>query len=130
MCAGFAGKLRLEYEGCAMFLVQQQHQEAFHYVSKAGAIYTPRHGCRINGASIPRILCLLFPRFGSKNPRLDYFKSAVLHDYFYGSKIVSRELADELFYESMLEDGVNPLVAWLFFRSVSLFGRRAWRKAK
>jgi hypothetical protein len=41
---------------------------------------------------------------------------------------VSRLLADKMFYSIMIQEGVNPILAVIFYLSVRLFGWIGWKK--
>lgn len=68
-------------------------------------------------ASIPRPFWAIFPPFA-----FGYFKPAILHDFCYQSKIVSRAQADAIFLEAMTVLKVNPIVRGIIHSSVRLFG--------
>ncbi len=83
-------------------------------------------------ASIPSFLFWL--QWGNWN------KAAIIHDYLYVHRFIliktsctskkynlNRKQTDILFYEILLFDGVNPLLAKLMYYSVRLFGGRHWR---
>lgn len=53
--------------------------------------------------------------------------AAVIHDEAYGSGIVSRKLADQVFYEAMLVSDVAKWRAWLAYRCVRLFGGKFYK---
>ena len=94
-------------------------------------IYICNDGLRIqiskgevtDGASIPKFL---WSTEGSPFTGL-YRKAAVIHDYLYRlgygkTPLVSRERADKIFYEAMLELGVSKFEAQKKYRAVRLFG--------
>lgn len=55
-------------------------------------------------------------------------RSALLHDYHYATGCVSKEVADDFFYRTMLEDGVNRTLAKQMYRAVKWFGGRYYNK--
>lgn len=75
-----------------------------------------------DGASIPRILWAIFPPFHR------WTDSAIIHDFLYKTQFIDRKVCDKIFLECMLEDGVNKIVAYLFYLNVRVFGRFAWKK--
>ena len=96
-------------------------------------------GLRTDYASIPRPLWVLLP------PRGNWSEAAVLHDYMYkfNGKItiytkldnryikkayyfINKSKCDEIFYNALLQIGVNKTLAKMFFVSVYLFGLKAW----
>jgi hypothetical protein len=80
-------------------------------------------------ASIPNFLFFL-PDWATYN------KAPVLHDYIYAThrlhKEWTRQFADDIFLEAMLVDfrdhKSGPLVAWLEYYAVRLFGWIPWNK--
>lgn len=48
--------------------------------------------------------------------------AAVVHDHLYGSRIVSREMADAVFRDAMLCSGVATWRAWAAWAAVRVFG--------
>ena len=75
-------------------------------------------------ASVPRILWWLFPPMGR------YGKAALVHDYLYYTKEVSRAEADRIFLEAMLMMGVGKLTAYTMYLAVRAFGWLRWRRWK
>ena len=73
-------------------------------------------------ATIPKILCFVFDRFGK------YGKAAVLHDYLYSQCPVSRDTADDMFLEAMKVLGVNKTRRYLIYFAVRLFGKKHYCK--
>lgn len=55
-------------------------------------------------------------------------KASVLHDYLYTTKIVSRRLADAVFYEAMLSTKVAKWRALSMWLAVRLFGTIYWNQ--
>lgn len=74
-------------------------------------------------ASVPSFFQRLFPKVGAR-----YDRASCLHDWLYASQITNRETADKLFKWAMRSDGVSKFKAWIFYRSVRMFGGFAWRK--
>lgn len=77
-------------------------------------------GFRTDFASVPRVLWTMFPPYGR------YTKAAVVHDYLYVSKLVSRADADGLFRRIMHELGVGRTRRWLMWSGVRLGGWLVW----
>ena len=73
-------------------------------------------------ASTPRFLWAFFPPYGK------YTEAAVLHDYLYAQKLFERAKCDEIFYYAMLQLGVPKWKAVLMYKSVRLFGQKAYSK--
>lgn len=67
-------------------------------------------------ASVPRFLWPFFPPAGKWN------RAAVLHDYLYSQRSVSRFLADALFREAMFKLGVPVWRRVLMYYAVRMFG--------
>lgn len=81
-------------------------------------------GFRSDGASVPRFFWrLVFPKGDEKAMR-----AAFAHDYIYRIHPDgwTKEEADLLFYDLLLEDGVPQWRAWIAYQGVKWFGRRAW----
>lgn len=82
-----------------------------------------------DGASVPRPLWWLLPAWGR------YSRAAVIHDYLCKAHFddvdlgfyLTRKIADDLFYEAMVECGVNVTMRWLMWASVRL---NAWAKGE
>jgi Protein of unknown function (DUF1353) len=79
-----------------------------------------------DGASVPRVLWNIIPPWGS------YSGAALVHDWLYrtrtscasSTKTITKEEADRVFYELMLEDGVRKSSAWVMWQAVAfLVGR-------
>lgn len=96
----------------------------------AGASIIIPQGYVTDFASIPRIFWTIFSPYGrNTNP-------SILHDYCYTSKVMSnlvgdqegRKLADELFYNNMLAEGVPKLGAKIMFLAVRYFGKGHYGK--
>ncbi len=64
-------------------------------------------------------------------PKWDkYGKAAVIHDYLYNTKTVSRKMADIIFLEAMDVLKVNTIVAHSMYGAVRLVGWLAWKRRK
>lgn len=73
-------------------------------------------------ASTPRILWPVFP------PREEYGRAAIMHDYLYSTRgQCSRFLADALFRDAMVSEGVPEWKAMLMYYAVRAFGWKHWR---
>ena len=46
------------------------------------------------------------------------------------TKTITKEEADRVFYELMLEDGVRKSRAWAMWQAVALWGGKAWSQTK
>ena len=73
-------------------------------------------GFIFDGASIPVGLRPIFPHGGAK------FFASCIHDYAYKTGVVSKERADALFLQAMLENGVEEWKANTMYAAVKLFG--------
>lgn len=54
--------------------------------------------------------------------------SALVHDWFYATGLVSRDVADRIFYDLMILEGVHPIRAKLAYKAVSIFGKLFYGK--
>lgn len=79
-------------------------------------------GFRSDGASIPRCLHWYARPFG------EALYAAVVHDFCYRTHAKPKVLADSIFYELLLESGMNKYKAWSMYMAVKLFGHRAYKK--
>lgn len=73
-------------------------------------------------ASVPRIFWSILPPWGR------YGKAAVLHDFLYKTKSVSREKADRIFLEAMKVLKVPAWKRYIMYWAVRLFGWIRWKK--
>jgi len=73
-------------------------------------------GFRTDFASVPRLFWRILPPFGL------YGKAAVLHDWLYFEAMLSRETADGIFLEAMVELGVAKWKRRIMYRAVRMFG--------
>ena len=80
-------------------------------------------GFIFDGASVPKFLTNILPRSGAR-----YDRAACLHDWLYASHLADRKTADDLFLEAMRSDGVNKFKSWIMYRTVRVFGRKAYQK--
>lgn len=83
-------------------------------------------GFKSDGASVPRIFWrIVFPPGDSRALR-----AAIIHDYIYRTHPAgwTKEAADELFYDLLIEDGIGEFSASLAYWGVRLFGRSSWSK--
>jgi hypothetical protein len=89
-------------------------------------------GFKWDGASVPRVLWNIIPPWGS------YSGAALVHDWLYRrhrlrsvtNREITKEEADRVFYELMLEDGVWKIRAYTMWLAVALCGRKAWSQNK
>jgi hypothetical protein len=56
--------------------------------------------------------------------------AAVAHDWNYCAQDLTREQADDLFREMLVESGYSKLRAWVYWRAVRMFGWRYWNRRK
>lgn len=88
--------------------------------------YVVEAGFETDLASVPR-LPFLYAVFGGEAAA-----AAIVHDWLYRhgkryKQIDSREEADDVFYEAMLDTGVSPWKAAIMHAAVRLFGGRYFR---
>lgn len=78
-----------------------------------------------DGVSVPRFLWdFITPQVHPKTLR-----AALAHDYIYRTQPDgwTREDADRMFYDLMVEDGFPKIKAWIAYKGVSWFGGLAWQ---
>jgi len=90
--------------------------------------YAHRTGIRIpagydcDGASIPKMFHWLVGNpFDSK-----FIEAAFIHDWIYWTHCKSRDIADWLFYHTLIENGVPKVKALVMYNAVRLFGYKYW----
>lgn len=74
-------------------------------------------GFLTDGASIPDWLQHIFDPFDP-----DYATAAVIHDYLYYRRLVSKKKADKIFLEIMLKMETPRWKAYIFYYTVRLVG--------
>ena len=72
-------------------------------------------GFTSDGASVPRPLWWFLPTWGR------YSSAAIVHDYLCRETGKPRRIADSIFYDGMVECGVNVTVRWLIWLSVRVY---------
>lgn len=73
-------------------------------------------GVSTDGASVPRLLQNLFPRYDK------YLPACLVHDYMYGSGLHTKKEADDLFKNNLKRLGISTPIRWCMYWSVRLFG--------
>lgn len=104
-----------QYKNANQFIVTADYEFKYIFRDRHRSFVIPR-GFVSDGASIPRILWPIYPRFGL------YTNASFGHDYAYASKIMSKAHADELFLSRMEMDGVRWSQRHVFYHAVSWFG--------
>ena len=130
--SGFLTPLRTQKIGEWRWLLTDDLE--FYSDRYKGVFIAPR-GFQTDLASIPRFAWTIFPKVGKHDA------GAVIHDAAYGHALVTRhmdrihavkDVADRLFLEGMIAEGVNQVSARTMYRIVSWFGKpethplRAW----
>jgi len=101
-------------------LAQPRHWEIVEGFAYAG-VQVPA-GFKTDGCSIPIGLRWRFKHGGAK------FAPACMHDFLYKTGVVSKERADEIFFELMMANGVNRHDALIMYTGVKYGGFMAWNK--
>lgn len=123
MTARFLTPLRLEYaaDGSGQKIVASP----FVYQSDvAMETFTVPEGFRTDLASVPR-LPLAYMLFGGVAD-----EAAVVHDYLYSERLVSRKMADDVFDEAMKVKGIWAWRRWPMWFGVRLFGGSHWEEPR
>jgi hypothetical protein len=81
-------------------------------------------GLKSDGASIPKPLQFIIDGY---DMRILFF--SILHDYFYRTQFVPRQLADSI-YKAGLEITANRTIAASFYYVLRVFGSVAWKNNK
>ena len=73
-------------------------------------------------ASIPKILWTIVGHpFQAKSRR-----PSVLHDFLYTNRVVKRKVADQMFYDALIEEGMEEIKAQAFYLCVRLYGKKIY----
>ncbi|MDY5466748.1 MAG: DUF1353 domain-containing protein [Campylobacter sp.] len=86
-----------------------------------GVIIVPA-GFIYDGASAPRVLSYIVPRFGGR-----YDRAIALHDYLYAQGRISRANSDKIFYEALRSDKVSWVQAKIMYFAVRFFGKKHYK---
>lgn len=62
-------------------------------------------GAMTDGLSVPKIFRWYLPDWNDNNPL--YNIAGICHDGAYGSELLSKDIADELFYQGLLKAGIS-----------------------
>lgn len=62
-------------------------------------------GAMTDGLSVPKIFRWYLPDWNDSNPL--YNIAGICHDGAYGSELLSKEIADELFYQGLIKAGIS-----------------------
>lgn len=62
-------------------------------------------GAMTDGLSVPKIFRWYLPDWNNNNPL--YNIAGICHDGAYGSELLSKDIADELFYQGLLKAGIS-----------------------
>lgn len=66
-------------------------------------------GAMTDGLSVPKIFRWYLPDWDDNNPL--YNIAGICHDGAYGSEVLCKELADELFYQGLIKAGISKTKA-------------------
>jgi hypothetical protein len=80
------------------------------------------HGFITDGASVPRLFWALFPPYGKM------FPAAIVHDWNYYRQVIPRKQVDKQFVANMKICGMSWIKRATVYRSLRIFGGRAWKK--
>ena len=93
-------------------------REDYTYVTKSGKYIVIPGGFVTDFASVPWFFRRMFPVVGKYTP------ATVVHDWLYRAKHVNvtKEEADQIFLEIMIEAGVSKFTRQSLYRAVKIFG--------
>ena len=91
-------------------------REALVFMARDGSVIAVPSGFMSDLASIPRAVWPILRKDGTHR------RAAILHDYLYSIRTVPRKLADSLFLEAMLSDGVPMWQAYAMWCAVRMAG--------
>lgn len=94
-------------------------EEPFYVICNTDMVIVPA-GFQTDLASVPR-LPVIYLAVGGRG-----HKAAVLHDYLYKTGIYDREVCDGLFYEALVESGVNKFYARMMHSGVRVGGGKIY----
>lgn len=109
--------LKRKIDGLKLFKLKNEHID-----DDFPDIRVPQ-GFITNGASVPKFLRDII------SPTGEMFRAAVVHDYLYYSKIVSRKKADAIFRKIVLDDTGNWFLAYGAWLALRASGSKYWNKA-
>ena len=90
----------------------------------SSSIIVPAGFC-YDGASVPKALSSIVPRFGGR-----YDRATALHDYLYTAGFLSRKDSDKVFYEALRSDKVRWVQARVLYYAVRIFGKKHYKKGE
>lgn len=95
-----------------------------YYDKRSKQLFIIACGLVSDGASIPRFL---WPILGHpfQHPMRE---AAILHDFLYYYNVVPRKIADQIFYDALVESGMNRYKAQIYYFGVRVGGRSAYKK--
>lgn len=79
-----------------------------------------------DGASIPALGWL--PTYTPFHP--DVMAAAIVHDWLYLNHQVDRKMADDIFYDRLIQNGAGSVKSKLMFQAVRLAGGPHWEQKK
>ncbi|EQM70952.1 DUF1353 domain-containing protein [Pseudomonas tohonis] len=93
------------------------------YMTQDDRLVVVPTGYRTDLASVPRLAWRIVPRDHAQARR-----PAVVHDYIYTSQThrFTKEEADRIFQQALIEEGMNRALAWLMWCAVRIGGRGNW----
>lgn len=94
--------------------------EKLAYQVSPNHIITVHAGFHSDLASVPRLLR------GLALADIKTCRAAVIHDYLYATRPIHRALADEIFRCALLDTGVHPAWALIYYKAVRWFGWLFW----
>jgi hypothetical protein len=114
----FTGRLRVDIDGADG--IGMTLAEPFGYVDPDGTDWPVRAGAKINGASIPRVFWSIVG--GPFEGR--YRQASVVHDWYCDVRQRPAHRVHRMFYEAMIDSGVDPLQASTMYAAVKACGPR------
>lgn len=84
----------------------------------SGEMVIVEAGFESDGVTVPRLLWWIYPPWGHPITR-----AAILHDWLIHLDIYPREYTDKQFWLAVQAVGVKPVVAWVIWKLVRVFGR-------
>lgn len=90
------------------------------YTTRNGVVIKAKPPFKTDFTSGPKTTRAFVPRWGRHG------LASIIHDQLYSDHSVSREEADNIFFEAMLDSGSNKFKAYSYWAGVRLFGKFSW----
>ncbi len=100
-------------------------KDLIYYDKRSKQLFVIPAGFICDGASIPQFLWGVL----GHPLQADVRKAAVLHDFLYRNQVVRRKVADQMFYDALVEEGMDENKAQVFYSGVRIGGASAYKRS-